>query len=322
MNSVRRMLGLLLAAQLVALLAVAALLQVYRGWGWPLALLAGAGALLLVRALICTNNFVLSASAASPTPAALRPGLAGWVRLWGEEFAASMLQSCWYGPCGAPRQALYYNHATPVLLLHGYGCNSGYWRQLARRLDAARVSHASVDLAPVTGAIDDYVPQVERAVAALCAATGAARVAIVAHSMGGLVARAWLRRHGSGRLARLITLGSPHHGTVLAQFGVGANAAQMRRSRAGQASAWLRDLDAGETPATRALITSIYTCQDNIVAPQDSSCLDGARQIAVGGVGHVALGRNERVLALVLAELAALEHGAPPSAWTGAPACG
>jgi pimeloyl-ACP methyl ester carboxylesterase len=37
----------------------------------------------------------------------------------------------------------------PVLLLHGYGCNSGYWAHLAPRLDAARISHASVDLEPV-----------------------------------------------------------------------------------------------------------------------------------------------------------------------------
>jgi hypothetical protein len=63
---------------------------------------------------------------------------------------------------------------------------------------------------------------------------------------------------------------------------------------------WLRDLAASEGPDVRARIVSIYTHHDNIVAPQDSSVLPGARNIAFGGVGHVALGSNPRVLAEVL----------------------
>jgi hypothetical protein len=51
------------------------------------------------------------------------------------------------------------------------------------------------------------------------------------------------------------------------------------------------------------LITSIWSHHDNIVSPQDTSELEGARNLALGGVGHVALGRNRRVLALVMAEL-------------------
>jgi pimeloyl-ACP methyl ester carboxylesterase len=37
--------------------------------------------------------------------------------------------------------------------------------------------------------------------------------------MGGLVARAYLARHGAGRVAKLVTMGSPHHGTSLARLG-------------------------------------------------------------------------------------------------------
>lgn len=327
MSSARTMLRLLMAVQVAAVTALAASLRFGAGWSWGAALGAALATLLLVRLLVSTNNFLLSASSASATPPAYRPGLAGMLRLCGEEFVASMLQTSWYGLRGAPTRQLFKDadaSHVPVLLLHGYGCNSGYWAQLMERLAAARISHASIDLEPLACPIDDYAAQVERAVDALCAATGAASVAIVAHSMGGLVARAWLRRYGSARLARLITLGSPHHGTTLANFGVGANAAQMRRSRAGQQSAWLAQLDADEQQSageagggTRALITSIYSHQDNIVSPQTSSCLAGARLLAVGGVGHVALGSNERVLDAVLAELTALRT----PAWTGAPAC-
>lgn len=39
-----------------------------------------------------------------------------------------------------------------------------------------------------------------------------AQVDIVAHSMGGLVARAYLQKHGSDRVERLVTFGTPHKG--------------------------------------------------------------------------------------------------------------
>jgi pimeloyl-ACP methyl ester carboxylesterase len=196
-----------------------------------------------------------------------------------------------------------------VLLVHGYGCNSGYWRHLLPLLDAA--THQPCQHRPGTGRRQHRRLRGagRRAVRALCAATGAGQVAIVAHSMGGLVARAWMRVHGSARVARVITLGSPHHGTALASFGPGANAAQMRRAEHG--GTWLQALDAGETAQTRALVTSIYTHHDNIVAPQTSSVLAGARNIGFGGVGHVALGSNPRVLAEVMRELGELRRQAP-----------
>jgi triacylglycerol esterase/lipase EstA (alpha/beta hydrolase family) len=307
--SARLLLRCLLLLQAVAALAIGAAAWRWLGvnrWAAPA---LGLGAVLLVRLLIFSNNFMMSARSASATPAEFALGAAGWTRLFGEEFAASMLQSSWSMPRAAPRQTIHAGSPRPpVLLLHGYGCNSGYWAQLTPLLDAARISHATLDLEPITCGIDDYVPMVQRAAEKLCAETGAPKLVIVAHSMGGLVARAWMRKHGAARVARLITLGTPHHGTCLASFGVGRNAAQMRRAgpAGGLESDWLRALAAGESAATRALVTSIYTHHDNIISPQTSSFLAGARNIALGGVGHVAMGRNRRVLALVMRELEAL----------------
>ncbi len=45
--------------------------------------------------------------------------------------------------------------------------------------------------------------------------TGADRFDLVAHSLGGLVARAYLEKHGPGRIDRLITLGTPHKGALV-----------------------------------------------------------------------------------------------------------
>ena len=321
--SARQLLRLILAIQALAALGIGlAAVRILGASRWE-GLLAGLGSVVLVRLLINLNNFLMSARFASPTPRAYRLGLRARLRMFGEEFTASMLQSSWTMPRARPRTRIYpASDAPPVLLLHGYGCNSGYWSRLAPRLDAARISHAAVDLEPLTGDIDDYAPLVERTVDALCAATGSDKVVIVAHSMGGLVARAWMRAYGSARAARVITLGTPHHGTCLAAFGIGLNAAQMRRAAPGRAApgraapgrtpheeapecAWLRDLAQGEDPAARRLVTSLYSHHDNIVAPQTSGELPGARNLAFGGVGHVALGRNPRVLDAVMAEIQA-----------------
>ena len=296
--SARGILRLIILVQVLAALGIGVALTEAGASRWT-AFAAGLGAVVLVRMLINANNFVMSARCASPTPSEFRLKPLGSLRLFAEEFMSSMLYANWHGPRAVPRTRIYRDSTLPpVLLIHGYGCNSGYWCQLARRLDAAHVSHASLDLEPVTGDIDGYAQLVQHAVEALCRASGAARVTVVAHSMGGLVARAWMRAYGTALVARVITLGSPHHGTSLAAFGLGINAAQMRR-----ASAWLQALEAGENAATRALITSIYTHHDNIIVPQTSSEREGARNQAFGGVGHVALGRNPRVLDAVMDEV-------------------
>jgi triacylglycerol esterase/lipase EstA (alpha/beta hydrolase family) len=265
-----------------------------------LALLLAVLAVVLVRGAISANNFRMARKFGSDVPAEHRLDLAGRLCLFGGEFRASMLTSSWtmlrhrpapFFACEA--------RALPVLLVHGYGCNGGFWAALGALLRRERISHDTVDLEPVTAPLDDYVDQVERAVQRLLAATGAPRLVIVGHSMGGLVARAWLRRHGAAHVARIVTVGTPHHGTGLAAMGIGANARQMR-----QDAGWLAQL-AQDDARHRALITSIWSWHDNIVAPQTSCRLPGARNIAFSGIGHVALGSDARVLCRILDEILA-----------------
>jgi triacylglycerol esterase/lipase EstA (alpha/beta hydrolase family) len=124
--------------------------------------------------------------------------------------------------------------------------------------------------------------------------------------MGGLVARAYLRDHGAARIARVITLGTPHRGTGLARFGAGDNSRQMQWTGSaieGRCSAWLAELERREDPALRALFVSIYSHHDNIVSPQLSSSLPGAVNIEFNGIGHVALGLHPRVQREVIAAI-------------------
>lgn len=262
------------------------------------ALLLALLAVLLVRMAITANNFRIAWRMRSVAPEVHRLGLSGALRLFAREYAATMLSSSWRMLRHRERLHLASRpRGVPVLLIHGYGCNGGYWTQLAARLEREQISHATVSLEPLTASIDAYSAQIERAVQALCSATGADKVAIVAHSMGGLVARAWLRRHGTARIARVIAVGTPHYGTGLASLGVGINAKQMRLR-----DEWLAQLDADDR-SHRSLFTSIYSYHDNIIAPQSSCHLQGAHNIAFGGIGHVALGSHPIILKCIVAEI-------------------
>lgn len=313
--SSRTLLRLVLLLQALAALAIGAAAMRWREVNLWQAAALGLGSVALVRLLINANNFLMAARSASPTPPAYRIGPGQALRMVWEEFSTSMLTTSWHMPRAQARSRIHPGSAhPPVLLLHGYGCNSGYWASLAPMLDPARISHATLDLEPLMGDIDAYAARIEAAAQDLCAQSGARQLVVVAHSMGGLAARAWMRVHGAGRVARLITLGTPHHGTCLAAFGLGINAGQMRRTGVtGPECAWLSALAAAEDAAVRARITSLYSHHDNIIAPQTSSQLPGARNLAFGGVGHVALGHNRRVLASVMEEIDAvrIERPAP-----------
>jgi triacylglycerol lipase len=137
---------------------------------------------------------------------------------------------------------------------------------------------------------------IDDAVRRATAATGSAPL-LVAHSMGGLAARAWLHAHADGdtRIAGVVTVGTPHHGTSLARLGYAPNAREMRR-----AGPWLTQLGAAE-PATRwTAFTCFWSHCDNIVLPASTATLVGARNVHVSGAAHVALLDRAEVFAEVL----------------------
>ncbi|PHV15872.1 lipase [Janthinobacterium sp. BJB303] len=312
---IARILKWLMLLQVLAVLGLAYLAR--QAWGVDspaMALLLGAAMLLAVRALIVARNFWQSRRLGSPVPPEHQLGAIGAARLFLGELRATLWTSSWgmLRPRLAESGAAVPGRGLPVLLVHGYVCNRGYWTKLSRVLARAGIAHDGIDLEPIGADIEEFVPQVEQAVSRLCARAGSDRVILVAHSMGGLVARAWLRHYGAARVARIITIGTPHHGTALAKLAAGANARQMRRIDDAP-SGWLAQLAASETPAARALITSIYSHHDNIVAPQASAQLPGARNLAFGGIGHVALASDARVLRLVLEEITIKSEVARPA---------
>jgi triacylglycerol lipase len=181
----------------------------------------------------------------------------------------------------------------PLVLVHGYGCSRGVWWFLRQQLEAAGHVVATVSLTPPYTSIDNLVPQLARRIEEVCAATGADRIALVAHSMGGLVCRSYLASHGSKRVERLITLASPHSGSELARIGIGQNAREMEPG-----SRWLKDLASAAIPVHAV---SIRTPHDNYVMPQDNQRLPGAQDVELDGLGHLALLFSGRAATEVIA---------------------
>lgn len=279
--------------------------------GWPLSLLLGTGLILLVRLGITANNFFISRHYCGPLAADARLSWKEWLRLYLGEFKATMYCSSWSMPflSFSKRPALN-AVGLPVLLIHGYGCNSGYWHGMSQALAAAHITHHAIDLEPVFGDIDDYIPRLRDAINTLCAETGHETIVIVAHSMGGLATRAYLRAEGDTRIAKVITLGSPHRGTGLANFGLGMNSQQMRwtgKAQEGQASEWLCRLQDSESEQRMSRFVSLYSLQDNIIAPQNSSVLPGAKNIPFRGIGHVALAYTPTIQECVIKEILAAD---------------
>lgn len=283
------------------------------GWlvsraGWTPLQAAGLGlaAFLGVRLFLVLMTFGLMLAGSSVVPENLRIGPGHSLRMVFEEYAALILlfsviqpfESFWLGPDRLNKLS---GERQPLLLIHGYQCNRGFWFWIRRRLEAAGWTVATHSMEPAWTEIDNYAEGIARRVDEVLAATGATQVILIGHSMGGLACRTYLRTHGKGKVARMITLGSVHHGTRLARLGIGPNAGQMRIG-----NPWLLALGAtGAVPLPRSSV-SIYSHHDNFVFPQETgSRLEGAVNVAISGVSHLGMAFSPYVLGKLLEVLEA-----------------
>ena len=269
-----------------------------------IAALAGIAQVFIVILAVVGASFAIATINASPRPPDSRLVPAAKVRLWLGEVVVAWLIMLWFMPFErwlmrrstvGRREGL-----VPVLLIHGYVNNAGALFILWRAIKRAGHGVHTINLEPVYGSIDAYAEQIEARLAQIQLASGGQRVALVCHSMGGLAARAYLRRHGGSRVARVVTLGTPHAGTILARAAMGENGRQMCLG-----SAWLGELARYEQGSWPCPLASLYSRDDNVVVPQLSAHLDGARNIALAGLGHVSLPMSPGVAVIVVAELSA-----------------
>ena len=169
------------------------------GWVWQQAL--GLAMLLMVagRCFVIGVTFAFSRAYAVPPPTTFRIGTGRAIVMFVREVAAFFALFTVIMPfdrlfMGPDRLVRSEGGRAPLLLIHGYQCNRGFWIELRNRLTRAGWQVATISLDPVFNDIDGYVEQVSRRIEDVCAATGADKVMLVGHSMGGLVSRAYLRR--------------------------------------------------------------------------------------------------------------------------------
>lgn len=174
----------------------------------------------------------------------------------------------------------------PVLLVPGYG---GSERSLAPLADALRDAGRDVTVVALPdraqGPLDDQADALAAAVTAVRGRTGAAAVDLVGYSAGGVVARLYVLEHGgAGQVRRLVTLGSPHHGTEVATLGsLVPGTCPTACQELAPDSAVLARLDREPLPAGLVAL-SLWSRDDEVVVPPTSSVLTGVPSPAVQDV--------------------------------------
>lgn len=208
----------------------------------------------------------------------------------------------------------------PVLVVPGYGGDTSDLEPLVTELRSE--GRQVVVFEPTEGGTGDLRLQARR-LAALATKVmkqvGAQSVDLIGYSAGGVVARLFVRDDGGGPVVRrVLTLGSPHHGTevaALARDAAGGCPAACEQLATG--SDLLRRLDAGdETPDGPRWVT-VRTAEDTIVTPVDSAALEGALNIVVQNLcpqaktSHGGLPGDPVVLAAVRSVLGSAAPRAP-----------
>lgn len=192
----------------------------------------------------------------------------------------------------------------PVILVHGYFHNRSAFLVMTRGLRRAgfRDVH-TFTFRPLAGGLAETAQLLAEDVERVLDAVGAPRCQLVAHSMGGLVARYYVQQlGGTETVDTVITLGTPHRGTYASYLGVGRAAAELRPG-----SPFLHRLEQSARPSDVRWI-AYYSDLDVTMVPAASAklvhpALD-ATNIRLHDTGHLSLLLSGEVLRGVVTHLA------------------
>jgi pimeloyl-ACP methyl ester carboxylesterase len=201
-------------------------------------------------------------------------------------------------------------HDTPVLLVHGYGHNRSGWFLLDRTLRAEGFSsvHTMNYVAFARDGVPELAARLARRVDALRRLTGADKVHVVGHSLGGILLRYYVQELGGAEsVDTAITIASPHEGTVAAMAGLGPVARDLRPG-----SRVMRRLAARARPTTVRWV-AFYSNLDVLVHPASSAKVRHpdlhATNVLVKDHGHLTIMMAPIVARAVVAQLEASERG-------------
>lgn len=201
----------------------------------------------------------------------------------------------------------------PVLLVPGYGGSTSALEELASVLEAqGRQTVIVPAVGDGTGDLHEQAEALDATARDVLQRTGAPSVDVVGYSAGGVITRLWVKNYGGGSLVRrVVTLGSPHHGTDAARF-----AAALAPNECPEACQQLRDdsdfvneLNAGDESPDGPVWVSLWSTSDELVVPPEQSALDGGINASVQSlcgdipIAHGDLPRTASVQNLTVASL-------------------
>ena len=210
----------------------------------------------------------------------------------------------------------------PVLLVPGYGGATDDLEPLAAALRAQGRDATIVSLAgDGTGDLRIQAGVLQTAVEAALRG-GARSVDIIGYSAGGVTTRLWMQTYDGGSVARrIVTLGSPQHGSDLASLAsdIAPDSCPEACRQLATDSDLMRSLNSGDETPEGPRWVSIWTTDDQVSLPPETAVLDGALDFSVQSicpsrrVTHGQLPNDPAVMAMVLTELRRTPPVIPPT---------
>jgi len=167
------------------------------------------------------------------------------------------------------------------VFVHGLGGGRGDFRPMAwylRRMGRKRSYAIAFETAQsIPGRAEALAAFIEE----ILEVTGESRVDLVAHSMGGLVARLAIAEYGIAPAIRtLVTLGTPHLGTYSARLGNSEITRALRPN-----SELVRALAKSPLPPDLRAV-SFWSRGDLVILPPESAAMPGSRQVEAPPYTH------------------------------------
>jgi pimeloyl-ACP methyl ester carboxylesterase len=204
--------------------------------------------------------------------------------------------------------------ATPIILLHGYFHNRSGFMLFRRALKRAGFLHVDTMNYNVIGHnVMELAKQLSDHVDEILAETGAQKVHLLGHSLGGIIARTYVQcLEGKDKVHTVVTMGSPHDGTYAAWVGRGRAARDVR-----PASPLIRKLHRTARP-TNVRWVAYYSNLDSLVIPASSAKLSHpaykARNVLVKDLGHMSFLVSSELMRSVVRTLSNLHDAGPAEA--------
>jgi triacylglycerol lipase len=177
----------------------------------------------------------------------------------------------------------------PILFVHGYTESASVWNTMVGRFEKDGYAKSALSAysyntsqSNVVDAEKEVKPRVETL---LKNNPGATKVDIIAHSMGSLNSRYYIKNLGGDvKVDDWVSLGGPNHGTDFANWCFSTSCVEMRIG-----STFLNNLNAtDETPGAVSYGTWWSPC-DSIINPDSSVALSGATNTKTACISHTDL---------------------------------